>query len=190
MGLAPALAETLATTSFAVSEEGKEIVHFWIRKELESSASPGGIVGYDTLAEGTFVGVYEVKGESFTDFRGQDLPKGVYTLRVTSHPQDGNHMGVAPTPTFLCLVPAAEDKTLDPIERDPLMDLSKKAANTGHPTALYLEPFFEAPQATLPAVRKNDLEHIALDVATKAKLATETVDFPIAIVFIGVTEAE
>lgn len=190
-GLAPSLADLLADESYAIHEEGKEVLHVWIRKEIPSTGQAGEFVGADTIEDGAFVGVYEVKEESFTDFRGQDLTPGVYTLRMASHPQDGNHMGVAPTPQFLCLVRVSEEKSADPIERDELMELSKKAAGTGHPAALYVEPFFEAPKTPLPGVRQNDLEHVALDVPAKALLANgEKAELPLALIFIGTTDAE
>jgi hypothetical protein len=134
--------------------------------------------------------VYEVLDDTFSDFRGQTIPVGLYTLRLATHPQDGNHMGIAPSPAFALLCPASDDTKNDPIDRDALMELSKKAAKTGHPCALFLEPFFEAPTEPLPRVRQNDLEHVVLDVASKAKLEGDLAEFPLALVFIGKTEAE
>lgn len=180
----------LAPKSFAIEEGGKEVLHFWVRAEVPSTASPGGLIEYDSLEEGGLIGIYEVKKEGFTDFRNQKLPVGIYTIRTAPHPQDGNHMGIAPTPTFGVLIPVAEDKSPEPMEREKMLEESKKSVNTGHPGAIYLEPFFEKPAGTLPAIRENDLKHIVLDVMTKAKLATESVDLPIAFVFIGKTEAE
>lgn len=189
-GLAPALVDLLAEESYAIHEEGKEIVHFWIRKEIPSSGQAGEFVGVDTIEDGAFVGVYEVKEESFTDFRGQDLQPGVFSLRMSSHPQDGNHMGISPTPQFLCLVPILEEKSADPIEREALMELSKKAAGTGHPASLYVEPYFEAPKGPLPMVRQNDSEHIGLEIPGKAALPNgEKADLPLFLIFIGQTEA-
>lgn len=188
--IAKPLAEALAQESFTIKEEGKDVLRFWIRKEIPSAGSPGSLIGYDTVEDGTFIGIYQVLDDTFSDFRGQTIPVGLYTLRVATHPQDGNHMGIAPTPAFALLSPAADDQKLEAVGRDELMELSKKAAKTGHPCALYLEPFFEAPTDPLPRIRQNDLEHIALDVPSKAKLETETADFPLAVIFIGKTEAE
>jgi hypothetical protein len=188
--IAKPLADALAPESYTIKEDGKEVLRFWIRKEIPSTGSPGSLISYDTIEDGTFIGVYQVLDDTFSDFRGQTIPVGLYTLRLATHPQDGNHMGIAPTPAFALLAPAADDQKLDPVGRDELMELSKKAAKTGHPCALYLEPFFEAPTDPLPRVRQNDLEHIAVDISSKAKLETESADLPLAIIFIGKTEAE
>jgi len=189
-GASDEVAKVLSPKSFAVEEGGKEVLHFWVRAEVPSSASPGGLIEYDSLEEGGLIGIYEVKKEGFTDFRNQKLPVGIYTIRTAPHPQDGNHMGIAPTPTFGVLIPVADDKSAEPMEREKMLEASKKSVNTGHPGAIYLEPFFEKPAGKLPAIRENDLKHIVLDVMTKAKLATESVELPIAFVFIGKTEAE
>ena len=188
--IAKPLADTLAPESYTIKEDGKEVLRFWIRKEIPSTGSPGSLISYDTIEDGTFIGIYQVLDDTFSDFRGQTIPVGLYTLRLATHPQDGNHMGIAPTPAFALLASAADDQNLEPIGRDELMELSKKAAKTGHPCALYLEPFFEAPTDPLPRVRQNDLEHIALDISSKARLESESADLPLAIIFIGKTEAE
>ena len=189
-GASEEIAKTLAKKSYGIEEGGKEVLHFWVRAEVPSSASPGGLIEYDSIEEGALVGIYEVKKEGFTDFRNQKLPVGIYTIRTAPHPQDGNHMGIAPTPTFGVLIPVGEDKSSEPLVREKMLELSKKSVDTGHPGAIYLEPFFEKPTGPLPAIRENELKHIVLDVSTKAKLDTETTDLPIAFVFIGKTEAE
>ena len=47
--------------------------------------------------------------KGMSDYRGQAIPPGSYTLRYAMLPQDGNHMGVAPNPDFLLAIPAAID---------------------------------------------------------------------------------
>ncbi|MBY0588419.1 hypothetical protein K2X85_14690 [bacterium] len=188
--VAQELSESLAPASYTILEDGKEVLRFWIRKLVPSAATPGGIVGYDSIEDGTFLGIFEVIDDSFSDFRGQTIPVGIYTLRLATHPQDGNHMGIAPSPAFALLSPLDEDQKLDAVSRDDLMERSKKAAKTGHPCALFLDPFVEAPTEPLPRVRENEQKHVVLDVSSKAKLESEEADLPLGIVFIGKTEAE
>jgi hypothetical protein len=188
-GVAEPLADLLSKTSYAIVEDGKEVLHVWLRDEIPSNGAEGEFVGSETIEDGTFVGVYEVKEESFTDFRGQDLKPGVYTLRMSSHPQDGNHMGIAATPQFLCLALAEEDKSPEPVDREELMEMSKRAARTGHPAALYAAPVFEAPKGPGATVHENDANHVLLDVSTKAALAGgKTAVLALSIVFIGESE--
>ena len=185
-----ALVEVLSKTSYAVKDGDTAVLHVWIRDEIPSTSTGLALPGYDTVPEGTLIGIYQILNGSFTDFRGQELPVGVYTMRIAQHPQDGNHMGVAPTQQFLVLVPAKMDKGVDPIEIKELLDKSKETAGTGHPAALYVEPFFDTPEGEIPAIRKNDLEHTVLDVSTMARTDSTSAAFPWAIVFVGKTDAE
>ena len=75
-----------------------------------------------------------------SDYRGQSIPAGIYTLRYQLLPQDGNHMGVAPNPDFLLASPAADDMRPEQayVERK-MSALSAKSTGTGHPAVIALE---------------------------------------------------
>ena len=77
---------------------------FWFAKQLKTATKdvPGAL--YPELANGEFVGVVNLP-KGMTDFRGQAIPAGAYTLRYQLLPQDGNHMGVSPNPDFLLAIP-------------------------------------------------------------------------------------
>lgn len=75
-----------------------------------------------------------------SDFRGQSIAAGIYTLRYELLPQDGNHMGVAPNPDFLLASPAADDSRPEQLYVPrKLVALSAKATSTGHPAVIALE---------------------------------------------------
>ncbi len=89
-----------------------------------------------TIPPGALLGELRFPAKG-SDRRGQDIAPGVYTLRYGNYPVNGNHQGVAPQRDFLVLVPAALDKSADPIsDFDALMDLSRKASRTPHPAVL------------------------------------------------------
>ncbi len=81
---------------------------FWFAKQLKTATKdvPGAL--YPELANAEFVGVVNLP-KGLTDFRGQAIPAGAYTLRYQLLPQDGNHMGVSPNPDFLLAIPVASD---------------------------------------------------------------------------------
>jgi hypothetical protein len=124
---------------------------FWFTRALATSSNtaPGAL--YPNLANGAFVGVVNFpKGTS--DFRGQAIPAGTYTLRYQYIPQDANHMGVSPNPDFLLAIPLASDAT--PAENMPfkrLVALSAKAAGTAHPAV-----FAMAAAAAPGSISKDD----------------------------------
>ncbi len=92
---------------------------------------------YD-LAESALVGVLHFS-RAASDYRGQALPAGFYTLRYELMPNDGNHLGVAPSRDFLLLVPAGSDPGPDKAPHfQELVSLSRLASGTKHPAPLSL----------------------------------------------------
>ena len=129
----------------AVEDKGYRVVlndgwtaEFWFAKPLkvEKKDVPGAL--YPELSDGEFIGVVKF-AQGMSDFRGQSLPAGIYTLRYQTLPQDGNHMGVAPNPDFLLASPAEADSR--PEQSYPykkLVALSAKSAGGAHPAVIAL----------------------------------------------------
>jgi hypothetical protein len=99
------------------------------------------------VSEGTLVGAINVGG-TWHDIRGYVLKPGVYTLRFAMQPQNGDHLGVSPNREFLLVAPAASDTAPGVVGAKGAIDLSKKAVNRAHPSALSLDP----PAATQPVL--------------------------------------
>ena len=106
---------------------------FWFSRALPAASqnSPGAL--YPSLANGEFVAIANfTKGAS--DYRGQAIPPGLYTLRYQYLPQDANHMGVSLSPDFLLAIPADADSP--PAVNVPLRRLvtsSAKSIGGSHP---------------------------------------------------------
>ncbi len=127
----------------AVEDKGYRVVlddgwaaEFWFARALATASkeSPGAL--YPELSNGEFVGVVSFPKGS-TDYRGQAIPAGTYTLRYQYLPQDANHMGVSPNPDFLLAIPLTDDP--DPAETLPfkkLVRLSAKTTGTAHPAVI------------------------------------------------------
>jgi len=170
-----------------VSDQGAAVCEMWLRKALPAQQSPNSSMDvlYGSLALGTMVGVLHFPSQG-SDFRGQTLKPGYYTLRYEFVPQDGNHMGVSQYRDFLLLLPAAQDANPDAVLKfDEVVKLSRLATGSGHPGILSMDP--TSPSASrLPAAFKDDLEHWALEVMTQLKdTAGGEKDFPLAIVLVG-----
>jgi hypothetical protein len=108
----------------------------WFRKEFPAGAkSPESAVSFPTIPHGAVLGVIQFVGKG-SDRRGQTLKPGVYTMRYSLYPVDGNHQGVAPQRDFLILIPVESDKDLSSTPTyEVLMELSK-TAGTLHPAVL------------------------------------------------------
>jgi hypothetical protein len=188
--ISPEIQKLLGKESVTVTSGNKEMLHLWLRTSIPTTAT-GGAIAFAAIREGTLLGTVEIlKGVETTDFRNQKLDPGIYTLRLGSHPQDGNHMGISPFPEYLCLCPAAEDKTADPIDHDALMELSEKSVGTGHPAVLYLEPATGKEKGPFPMVRTNAQHHVVLQVKTQAVLKDKKpAELLLGIIVVGVSDA-
>jgi len=191
-GLAEAFANALDPQGVAlVTENGETIGELWLRREVPLQADAAGS-DYGALAEGTLVGTLRFpKGGS--DFRGQPIPAGVYTLRSARIPEDGNHLGAAPESHFLLLCPAAADRDLGAaFDFQSVVALSRKAAGTEHPAPLMLlRPKEQTEgQTEFPAIQQGESGTVAIRMKTRGKPAGSAGvrDFPLALVLIGKTE--
>jgi hypothetical protein len=106
---------------------------------------------------GEFVGVVEYKRKG-GDFRGQDIPAGVYTLRYALQPVDGNHVGTSDTRDFLLLGKAEEDTAVAPVEKEKLFKQSAQAIGTTHPAMLCLQA---TSAVEAPAVENDEAKEMA-----------------------------
>ena len=138
-GVADALKQAVSEKGCRVTLDDGWTAEFWFVRQLKTQKqeAPGAL--YPELANGEFVGVVRFP-QGMSDFRGQSLPAGYYTLRYQLLPQDGNHMGVAPNPDFLLASPAADDSRPEQgyVYRK-LVALSAKSTGTGHPAVIAME---------------------------------------------------
>jgi hypothetical protein len=99
-------------------------------------------VAFPSLPPGDLLGVLEL-ATSWTDYKGQEIPPGVYTLRYQVEPEDGYHLGVSLYRDFALLMPAAEDSDPAPRGVEELIAAAAGAAGTKHPAVLAMWPVFE-----------------------------------------------
>lgn len=119
------------------------------------------------------------------DFRDQQLRKGVYTLRYSLQPQDGNHVGTSDTRDFCVLLRAADDKDPAVIAKDEtLFKKAAAAAETTHPAMLSLKRAGEPVKA--PAIRHEaDHELWIVQATGKTKAGDKAGELPFEIVVVG-----
>lgn len=154
-GVAPAILEQLQPKGIKVVQgPSKLICEIWPCKswKLTPDFKPSLTVQYP-FEMGQLIGLVRFARKT-NDFRGQQIPKGVYTLRYAHQPVDGNHVGTSDTRDFLLMLKIADDTTVDPLEKKDLFKRSAKSANSTHPAMLTL---LQAPEASvdLPA-----MEHV------------------------------
>lgn len=162
-------------------EDGSTACDIWLRKSLPSSG-PKEVEGvlFPEIAPSTLVGLISF-AKPATDFRGQPIKAGFYNLRYALLPNDGNHLGVAPSRDFVLLVPTSADP--DPgaqFKFEELVNLSKKATGTNHPGPLGLVQA----DSTIPGLSHDDQDHWIFSV----KISTSGEPIPIGLIVKGTAQ--
>jgi hypothetical protein len=174
-----ALQDALRPQGTRVVGDKGAVCEVWVGKAVSQGTGGNPDAVYPGLGVGTLVGVLHFPAAG-SDFRGQAIKPGYYTLRYALLPQDGNHMGVNPYRDFLLLSPVAADTQIDkPLQPMDLYKLSRQASGTNHPAVMSLVPVAQG--ATFPSLGKDDQGHTLLQV----KLGTTGGDLPIALVVVG-----
>lgn len=173
---------SLDAKGLRVLSDDKAICEVWFRKEVPTE--PRDVAGalFAKIPDGTFVGVMHFPS-GVTDYRGQPIKAGYYTLRYGLMLEDGNHLGVSPTKDFLLICPVSEDK--DPNQKwtaDQTIKMSRVAAGAAHPSPWSLQSVSDT--KTLPKVITNEHEHLILETT----LTTKSGPMQVGLVVVGKTE--
>ena len=179
-GAPPAAAADVNAAGVQVTTaDGKVWCEMWFAKSLpEGPKSAEEAVSLPTVPHGAFLGVARFPAQA-QDRRGNPIKAGVYAMRYSIYPNDGNHMGAAPQRDFIILIPADKDKP--PAERltyEALMTLSREANGTPHPSVLSLAPGGEG---TMPSLEKEGERDWTLHV----KIG----NLPVALIVVGRAES-
>jgi len=120
-------------------DDGTVVCDLWLSKSVPAQPKrdvQGAL--YTQLADSVFVGLISFP-QATTDYRGQSIKAGAYTLRYALLPNDGNHLGVAPNRDFLLLVPLSADADPKHLYKfEELVSLSRNSTTTHHPAPLSL----------------------------------------------------
>ena len=132
--LAPAIAGKLQKQGTKIMNGSKVFCQIWL-VETAPHAGPSkeANVTLPMIPQGALLGAIQFPARA-SDRRGNPVPAGVYTLRYSNFPENGDHQGVAPQRDFMLLSKAADDK--DPAatpDFKTLVDWSEKAMGNPHP---------------------------------------------------------
>ena len=152
----------------------------WLRAGIPAGKSDALGAVYTTMGESVLVGVISFK-RATTDFRGQAVKPGTYTLRYAVHPADGNHLGISPVRDFLAMVPVALDQNPESQPKyEELMKMSAKVAGTNHPAVLSL---VQAEGGSAPKLGQEGSHVVFLN-----RIIQGGGDLPIAFIVKGIAE--
>jgi hypothetical protein len=183
--LAEEITATLDSTGVKIVKgKSRTVAEFWFCKSWPAKADfkPSAAVAYP-FAQGQLIGVVRFKNKA-SDFRDQEIAKGVYTLRYAQQPVDGNHIGTSPTRDFLLLVSANADKSAKPLDLPKLTEQSAAAAESKHPAMLALK--VAKGDGAKPAIAHDETAELWIaTLGGKAEAGGKTSTLPIGIVVVG-----
>lgn len=166
-GASDALKKALEAKGWHVSLSGAAYCDIWLRNAVPGGKTDALGAVYTWIGDSTLIGVITFANAT-TDFRGQSVKAGSYTMRYAIHPTDGNHMGISPIRDFLVLLPVATDSSPDAqFKFEELTKMSTKVTGTSHPAILSLIQLTSAPAA--PKLEADENNHVAFSSAIKTK---------------------
>lgn len=132
--LSPAIVSALQKDGVRILNGDKPVVEVWFRASLPAGAKTSeDNVTLSNVPHGALLGAIRVVG-AYSDRRGNTVKPGVYTLRLSYFPPNGDHQGVAPQRDFALISRAADDKDPNATpDFKTLVDMSEKALGRPHP---------------------------------------------------------
>ncbi|MGH9837498.1 MAG: hypothetical protein ACREEM_01800 [Blastocatellia bacterium] len=164
-----------------VAKDGKTVCEIWFRKEVPVTGASVDGATFGQIPESALIGVIHFPSNT-SDFRGQGIKAGFYTLRFGLSMQDGNHLGVSPARDFFILCNVSEDKDPKDLSAADAIKFSRNASGAGHPSPWALT--YPTSEKDLPRIVVNEHEHVVLEVALKTKSGELAIGF----IIIGKTE--
>lgn len=186
------LREQVGDTAYIIEDSEGVLYKFWLVDEVAVEAfGEDAKATLESIPEITLLGIAEIpEAERAFDFREDPIDPGVKTLRVGLQPQDGNHMGTAPTNTFAILVPEDKDASIEQFRgHDHLVDVSSEDTVAEHPPVLYLRaaPDQETDTPAITTVEEmGGHEWHMLNFPLKVKAGEEEKTLALQLVFEGV----
>ncbi len=179
--LAKGVKKELSSAAIQVSEGDELVYEFWFNEAVPLKSKPSSLTEpFSAMEETTLLGAASVH-QSKRDYRDSQIYKGVYTMRYTLKPQDGNHLGTSDYPYFALLVPAKRDRGGKELQsREAFVKASSADTFSGHPVVLSLRPA-PSKEGDLPAVHQPAPEHQSIRVAVNA--GVKGADKPSKVVF-------
>lgn len=132
--LADSIKGLLEKQGVKISKDGKPLSEIWFRSAVPApKPTTEANLTMPNVPHGALLAVIKVE-QIYSDRRGQTFKPGLYTMRYSYYPENGDHQGAAPQRDFLVLSSAASDTdgTATPPFKE-LMEMSKKVSNTPHP---------------------------------------------------------
>jgi hypothetical protein len=164
------LKKALDSKGWRISTADGAYCDVWLRAAIPAGKNETSGAVYTSVGDSTLIGVITFARPT-TDYRGQAVKAGSYTMRYAVHPADGNHLGISPLRDFLVMVPVAMDSNPDAqFKFEELIKMSTKVTGTNHPGVLSLTQPASPPVA--PKIETDENNHIMFSSSIKNQSGT------------------
>ena len=143
-----------------IADDGKIIAELWPAKKVEAVGKEVMGANFGNITEGSLLGVIHFPTNT-SDYRGQAVNAGYYTMRYALILENGAHLGVSPTRDFVLLCAPSDDKDPKALPQPELIKLSMKASGSGHVSPWSIVP--TTAKEGLPKAVKTEEGHVVLD---------------------------
>ena len=143
-----------------IADDGKIIAELWPAKKVEAVGKEVMGANFGNITEGSLLGVIHFPTNT-SDYRGQAVNAGYYTMRYALILENGAHLGVSPTRDFVLLCAPSDDKDPKALPQSELIKLSMKASGSGHVSPWSIVP--TTAKEGLPKAVKTEEGHVVLD---------------------------
>src|SRR5436190_1583011 len=170
-----AIRAKLQSKAVQLLDGDKPAYEFWFSSEIPIQSKPASTAkALDSVKEATLLGAVSIP-TARRDYRDDELPAGIYTMRFVLQPQDGDHLGTAEYLYFAVLVSSKLDTKPDGIsDYKPLVKASAKSGSGDHPIILSLRPA-SSDASEMPTVNEPAPEHKSVRVKVPAKAGEEKI---------------
>ena len=188
--LSDGIKSALEHKSYQLSNEDGMFFEIWLAKEIpveaEKETNKKTLEEIETI---TLLGAIIVHKEERYDFREDPIDLGLYVLRLSLQPQDGNHMGTAPFDTFAILIRNELDaEVLELMDHDDMVDLASEDTVAEHPPILGLHAM-ESDEGEFPRLAESDEEEwFFLCLQFPGKVGDKNIKVPVHLIFEGIGE--
>lgn len=188
-GVSKEVAAVLNAEGHQVAGSKGAVCTVWLSKgiDVKPGFKPTLNVKYP-FGPGQLVGLLQVSDKAkFTDFRGQEIKPGVFTLRYGRQPEDGNHVGTSELYDFVVAIPVKDDADPKAVENFMVLaKMSAKASGGTHPAIFSLLPV-DKPAAKASLDHDEDKDLWILNATTTGKSDKTDVPVPVRLVVVGVS---
>ncbi len=166
-----AIKALLSDQAVVIASDDKPELTLWPVKEVPLTAAPESPAkALEKVGEASLLGVVQVHVDR-RDYRDDEMPAGIYTVRMGLRPNDGDHLGTSDYVFFGVLIPASKDKTVNGYaDHDKLSEASAEETAVFHPSILSFRPDSKPEAAALSLVELPE-EHKAIRIPLNAKAA-------------------